>query len=90
MGGGGRSSRRAAGRAADLQGRRYHATQMQGQLGRAMGHYTVRRRPSSFMPEDSTADGSVTSGADDPRDALASTRPYLKHFWLDLGQALGR
>ncbi|WP_138924753.1 lytic murein transglycosylase [Sulfitobacter sp. BSw21498] len=64
-------------------------TQMQGSWAGAMGH--TQFMPSSFQlyAEDFTADGKRDIWGDDPRDALASTAAYLKHFGWVSGQPWG-
>jgi len=64
-------------------------TQMQGSWAGAMGH--TQFMPSSFQlyAEDFTADGKRDIWGDDPRDALASTAAYLKHFGWISGQPWG-
>lgn len=63
--------------------------QMQGSWAGAMGH--TQFMPSSFQlyAEDFTADGKRDIWGDDPRDALASTAAYLKHFGWVSGQPWG-
>lgn len=59
------------------------AKQMQGSWAGAMGH--TQFMPSSFQAYavDFDGDGKRNIWADDPRDALASTAAYLKHFgWI--------
>ena len=62
---------------------------MQGSWAGAMGH--TQFMPSSFQlyAEDFTADGKRDIWGDDPRDALASTAAYLKHFGWVSGQPWG-
>ncbi|WP_323803917.1 lytic murein transglycosylase [Sulfitobacter litoralis] len=64
-------------------------SQMQGSWAGAMGH--TQFMPSSFQlyAEDFTADGKRDIWGDDPRDALASTAAYLKHFGWVSGQPWG-
>ena len=64
-------------------------TQMQGSWAGAMGH--TQFMPSSFQlyAEDFTADGKRDIWGDDPRDALASTAAYLKHFGWVSGRPWG-
>ena len=62
---------------------------MQGSWAGAMGH--TQFMPSSFQQyaEDFTGDGKRDIWSDDPRDALASTAAYLKHFGWVQGQPWG-
>ena len=64
-------------------------SQMQGSWAGAMGH--TQFMPSSFQlyAEDFTADGKRDIWGDDPRDALASTAAYLKHFGWVSGRPWG-
>lgn len=64
-------------------------SQMKGSWAGAMGH--TQFMPSSFQlyAEDFTADGKRDIWGDDPRDALASTAAYLKHFGWVSGQPWG-
>ena len=62
---------------------------MIGSWAGAMGH--TQFMPSSFQQyaEDFTGDGKRDIWSDDPRDALASTAAYLKHFGWVQGQPWG-
>ncbi len=63
--------------------------QMTGSWAGAMGH--TQFMPSSFQRHavDFTGDGKRDIWGDDPRDALASTGAYLKHFGWTTGQPWG-
>ncbi|MBQ0805879.1 MAG: lytic murein transglycosylase [Sulfitobacter sp.] len=63
--------------------------QMTGSWAGAMGH--TQFMPSSFQlyAVDFTGDSRRDIWGDDPRDALASTAAYLKHFGWTLGQPWG-
>ncbi len=63
--------------------------QMTGSWAGAMGH--TQFMPSSFQlyAVDFTKDGKRDIWGDDPRDALASTAAYLKHFGWTLDQPWG-
>lgn len=62
---------------------------MTGSWAGAMGH--TQFMPSSFQKYavDFTGDGKRNIWGDDPRDALASTAAYLKHFGWTKGQPWG-
>jgi len=62
---------------------------MTGSWAGAMGH--TQFMPSSFQryAVDFTKDGKRDIWGDDPRDALASTAAYLKHFGWTFGQPWG-
>jgi membrane-bound lytic murein transglycosylase B len=62
---------------------------MTGSWAGAMGH--TQFMPSSFQryAVDFTEDGKRDIWGDDPRDALASTAAYLKHFGWTFGQPWG-
>lgn len=62
---------------------------MQGSWAGAMGH--TQFMPSSFQAHavDFDGDGKRNIWEDDPRDALASTAAYLKHFGWTYGQPWG-
>ena len=62
---------------------------MKGSWAGAMGH--TQFMPSSFQKYavDFTGDGKRDIWGDDPRDALASTAAYLKHFGWTKGQPWG-
>lgn len=62
---------------------------MQGSWAGAMGH--TQFMPSSFQAHavDLDKDGKRNIWGDDPRDALASTGAYLKHFGWTKGQPWG-
>jgi lytic murein transglycosylase len=62
---------------------------MNGSWAGAMGH--TQFMPSSFQAHavDDTGDGRRDIWGDDPRDALASTAAYLKHFGWTRGQPWG-
>lgn len=62
---------------------------MQGSWAGAMGH--TQFMPSSFQAHavDFDGDGKRNIWEDDPRDALASTAAYLKHFGWTAGQPWG-
>lgn len=63
--------------------------QMQGSWAGAMGH--TQFMPSSFLKYavDHTGDGKRDIWGADPRDALASTAAYLRHFGWTTGQPWG-
>jgi lytic murein transglycosylase len=63
--------------------------QMTGSWAGAMGH--TQFMPSSFQlyAVDFTGDHKRDIWSDDPRDALASTAAYLKHFGWTMGQPWG-
>ena len=63
--------------------------QMKGSWAGAMGH--TQFMPSSFQRHavDFTGDAKRDIWGDDPRDALASTAAYLKHFGWTQGQPWG-
>jgi lytic murein transglycosylase len=65
------------------------AAKMQGSWAGAMGH--TQFMPSSFQAHavDLDKDGKRNIWGDDPRDALASTGAYLKHFGWTMGQPWG-
>jgi len=65
------------------------AAQLTGSWAGAMGH--TQFMPSSFQlyAVDFTGDGKRDIWGDDPRDALASTAAYLKHFGWTKGQPWG-
>ncbi len=65
------------------------AAKMQGSWAGAMGH--TQFMPSSFQAHavDFDGDGKRNIWEDDPRDALASTGAYLKHFGWIKGQPWG-
>ena len=62
---------------------------MRGSWAGAMGH--TQFMPTSFLDHavDFTGDGRRDIWSDDPRDALASTAAYLKHFGWKKGQPWG-
>ena len=65
------------------------AAAMRGSWAGAMGH--TQFMPTSFLEHavDNTGDGKRDIWSDDPRDALASTAAYLKHFGWTHGQPWG-
>ena len=65
------------------------AAAMRGSWAGAMGH--TQFMPTSFLEHavDHTGDGKRDIWSDDPRDALASTAAYLKHFGWTHGQPWG-
>jgi len=65
------------------------ASGLKGSWAGAMGH--TQFMPSSFqrLAVDFTGDGRRDIWGDDPRDALASTAAYLKHFGWTFGQPWG-